>query len=122
MNYLWAYLGVEGKFRLINTAREACEQEQQKVQYSLTHSHAGDACAKARTHMLIFRGMYTNVGTCDLLVRMLRSWGKLQVNQHRTRGLCTRSAEGAIPSLTFTRRGRLRKCGHAYTHIQRYVH
>ena len=72
--------GVGGIFRLINTCREACSQEKQKVQSSLSLSHAGEACRNARTHMHIFRGMYTNLGSCDLLFRMLRNFGKIYVN------------------------------------------
>ena len=122
MIYLCACVGVGGKLRLINTGREACAQEQQQAQDSLSLSYAGEACANGRTHMHIFRGMYTNLGTCDLLVRILRSWGKIHVNQHRSRSMCTRPAEGPILSLTLTRRGSMRKCAHAYAHIQRYVH
>ena len=77
--YLCACLGVGGKFRLINTDREICAQEQQKVQYSCSLLHAVEVCVNARTYMHIFRGMYTNLGTCDLLVRMLRSWGKFRL-------------------------------------------
>ena len=113
--YLCACLGVGRKFRLISTDREACAQEQQMVQYPLSRSHAGDACANARTHMDIFKAMYTNLGTCDLLVRMLRRWGKMQVNQHRWRSLCTRASEGAILSLTLTRRdARSNACTHMH--------
>ena len=36
------------------------------------------ACANVRTHIDIFRGMYTSLGTCGILVCMLRSWGKIQ--------------------------------------------
>ena len=89
---------------------------------TLLHSHNEEACANMRTHMHIFRGMCTGLVTCERLVRMLRSWGNIQVNQHSSRSLSARAAEGAILSLTLTRRGRLRKCGHAYTHIQSYVH
>ena len=102
--------------------REICAQEQQKVQYSRSLLHAVEVCVNARTYMHIFRGMYTNLGTCDLLVRLLRRWGKIQVNQHRSRSMCTRAAEGAILSLILTRRGGLSKCAPAYAHIQRYVH
>ena len=121
MIYLCACFGVGRKFRLINTTQKACVQEQQKVQYSLTLSRAGEACANTRTHMHIVRGMYTTLGTCDILVRMLRSCRKIQVNPHGSRSMCTRAAKGAILSLTLTRRGRMHKCAHAYAHIQRYI-
>ena len=122
MIYLCTCVGVGEKFSLITTGREACVQERQKVKYSLSLSHAGEACANTRTHMHIFRGMYTTLGTCDLLVRMLRNCRKIQVNQHRSRSMFTRAAEGAILSLTLTRCGGMRKCAHAYAHIQRCVH
>ena len=120
--YLCTCVGVGGKLRLINTGRKACAQEQQKVQYSLTLSHAGEAYPNARTHIHIFRGMYTNLRTCYLLVRMLKRWGKIQVNQHRSRRMCPRAAEGAILSHTLTCLGSMRKFAHTYAHIQRYLH
>ena len=87
VNYLCSCLGVGGKFIFIDTGREACAQEQEHVHYSLPLSHAGEACANVRTHMHIFRGMNTSLGTCELLVRMLRSWGEnsglsTQVEKH----------------------------------------
>ena len=114
MIYFCVCLEVGGRFRLINTGREACAQEQQNVQFSFCQSHAGEACANERTQMQIFRGLYTDLETCDLLVRMLRSWGKIQVNQHRSRSMCSRAAEGARLSHTLIRRGSMRKWADAY--------
>ena len=117
MNYLCACSGVGGKFRFINTHREACAQEQKHVHYFLAHSHAGEACANVRTHMHIFRGMHTRLGTCELLVRMIRSWEKFRfINT----GI---EACAHAPLLcTLIRRGSMRKCSHAYAHTARYVH
>ena len=36
-------------------------------------------------HVDIFRGMYTSLGTGDILVRMLGSWEKIMVDQRRLR-------------------------------------
>ena len=91
------------------------------VQYSLSLSHAGQACANVRTHMHILRSRYASLGTCDVLVRRLGSRANIRVNQHKSKSMCTRAAEGVILSLTLTRRGRMHKCAHAYEHIQRYV-
>ena len=103
-------------------SRSMCTRAAEGEILSLSLSHAGEACANARTKMHIFRGMHTNLGTFDQLVPMLRSWGKIQVNQHRSRSMCTRAAERAILPLTITRRGSMHKCAHAYTHIRRYLH
>ena len=109
-----------GKFRFINTDREACATEQEHVHYCLALSHAGEARANVRMQMHIFRGKYNSLETWELLVRMFWSSGKIQVYQHRWRSMCTRAAEGAILSCTLTRH--MRKCAHAYAHIQTYVH
>ena len=37
------------------------------------------------SRIVTFSGMYTSVGTGDILVRMLRSWGEIQVDQRRSR-------------------------------------
>ena len=36
-------------------------------------------------HIDAFSGMYTSLGTGDILVRMLRSWEKIMVDQRRSR-------------------------------------
>ena len=46
-------------------------------------SHDLHACVNALMHTDIFRGMYTSQGTGDLLLRMLGSWEKIMVDQHR---------------------------------------
>ena len=92
-NYLCACFGVWGKYSFINTGGGACAQEQQKVQYFLVLSHV--TCANVRTHMHIFRLIYTRLGSWELLVRMFRSWGKIpglstQVEKHvhKSRNKC----------------------------------
>ena len=52
---------------------------------SIEHSHDLHACVNVLMHVDIFRGMYTSLGTGDLLVRMLGSWEKIMVDQRRSR-------------------------------------
>ena len=121
MIYFCACLEVGGKFGFINAGREACAEEYDHVQYSLALSPAVWACANVRSHIDIFRGMYTGLGTCQIPVRMIRSWGKIQVYQRMSRSMCTRVGACAILSCTLTRRVGMRKCAQAYGHIQRDV-
>ena len=104
--------------------RSRCTREAVGAIVSLTLTFRGDTrtCAHAYAHIQRYRGIYTNLGTCDLLVRIRRIWVKIQVNQHRLRSMCTREAEAAIPFPNLTRRGGMRKCAHAYAHIQTDVH
>ena len=53
-------------------------------------SHDLHACLNVLTHIDIFSGMDTRLGTCDIPVRMLRSWGKIQVDQRRSRSMYKR--------------------------------
>ena len=48
-------------------------------------SHDLHACANVLMHIDIIRGMYTSLGTGDILVRMLGSWEKIMVDQRRSR-------------------------------------
>ena len=48
-------------------------------------SHDLHACGNVLMHIDIFRGMYTSIGTCDLLLRMCGSWEKIMVDQRRSR-------------------------------------
>ena len=48
-------------------------------------SHGLRACANVLMHIDIFRGMYTSLGTGDLLLRMLGSWEKIMVDQRKSR-------------------------------------
>ena len=43
------------------------------------------ACANVLIHIDIFIGMYTSLGTGDILVRMNGSWEKIMVHQRRSR-------------------------------------
>ena len=53
---------------------------------SIEPSHDLDACVNVLMHIDLFKGMYTSLGTGDLLVRMLGSWVKIMVHQRRSRG------------------------------------
>ena len=65
--------------------------------------------------------MYGILGTGDILVRMLRSWGKMKVNQHRSTSMCATVGTSATLSCTVTRRDRMRKDAPAHRTIQSYV-
>ena len=52
---------------------------------SIDLSHDLHACVNVLMHIDIFRGMYTSLGTGDLLVRTLGSWEKIMVDQRRSR-------------------------------------
>ena len=95
----------------------------EQVQLSLALSHAENACVYVHTYIELVRGMYGILGTGDILVRMLRSWGKMKVNQHRsTRMSATVGTSSTLYcTLTCTRREPMRICSHAYRTIQMYV-
>ena len=52
---------------------------------SIEISHELHACVNVFMHIDIFRGIYTSLGTGDILVRMLGSWEKIMVDQRRSR-------------------------------------
>ena len=52
---------------------------------SLELSHDLDACVNVLMHIDIFSGMYTSLGTGDILVRILGSWEKIRLDQGRSR-------------------------------------
>ena len=54
---------------------------------SIELSHDLHACVNVLMYIDIFRGMYTSLGTGDILVRILGSWGKIMVDQRRSRGM-----------------------------------
>ena len=64
----------------------------QHVNYPFTFSHLRTACANVHAHVDIFSGMYTSLGTCDIPLRILGSWEKMQVYKHKLMGM---SASGA---------------------------
>ena len=52
---------------------------------SIEHSHDLHACVNVLMHIDLFSGMYTSLGTGDILVRMYGSWEKVMVDQRRSR-------------------------------------
>ena len=54
-----------------------------QVKYSHEVSHDLHACVNVLMQIDIFSGMYTSLGTGDILVRILVSWGKIMVVQRR---------------------------------------
>ena len=70
-------------------------------------------CAHAYAHIL---------GTCELRLRMLRSWGKFRfINTGREACATEHYRACALLPCTRTRRGSMRKCAHANAHFQRKV-
>ena len=65
--------------------------------------------------------MYSILGTGDILVRMLRSWGKMKVNQHRSTSMFARVGTCETLSRTLTRRNRMREGSYTYRTIPKYV-
>ena len=61
------------------------------------------------------------LGKGDLLVRMLRSWGNMKVNQHRSTRMSATVGTSSTLSCNFPRPERMRICSHAYATVQRYV-
>ena len=84
-------------------------------------SHDRNACGYVHTHIELFRGMYSIPRTGDTLVRMLRSWGKMNVNQHRSTRMSATAGTRSTLSYNLTGPERMRICSHAYRTIQRYV-
>ena len=66
------------------TSRRMFKQVKYSI-LSLELSHDLHACVNVLMHIDIFRGMYTSLGTGDILVRMLGSWEKSMVDQCRSR-------------------------------------
>ena len=70
------------------------------MHYSVARSDAGVACAKVQTHGHMSRGMCSSLGTCPLLLRSLKIWGEMQVENHvlKSRNMCTILAHGHTPA------------------------
>ena len=75
-------LGHWGKF-MVDQRRTRRMFKQAK--YSLEHSHDLHACVNVLMHIDIFSGMYSSLRRGDILVHMLESWGKIMVDQRRSR-------------------------------------
>ena len=59
-----------------------------QVKYSihlLSFSHDLHACVNVLIHIDMFSGTYSSLGTGDILVRMIESWGKIMAEQRRSR-------------------------------------
>ena len=84
-------------------------------------SHDLHACGNVLMHIDIIRGMYTSLGTGDILVRMCGSWEKIMVDQ-RSSGRILKQVKHWFTYRPVTRPARMRKCSHAYRHNQGHVH
>ena len=65
--------------------------------------------------------MYSILETRDILVRMLRSWAKMKVDQNRFTSMCATVGTSATFSCTITPPGSTRKGAHTYRTFQWYV-
>ena len=82
----------------------------------LSHDH--HACGNVLMHIDMFSGMYTSLGSGDILVRMCGSWDKIHGRSAQFR---THFQTGETLWVTYgplTRPARMRKCSHAYRHFQ----
>ena len=68
-----------------------------QVKYSLELSHKLHASVNVLMHIDIFSGMYTSLGTGDILVRMLGSWEKIMVDQRKSRRICKQVIHSGLP-------------------------
>ena len=60
-------------------------------------SHDLHACVNVLMQIDIFSGMYTSLGTGDILVRILGSWEKIIVDQRRSRRISKQVIHSALP-------------------------
>ena len=91
-----------------------------QVKYSgvLTEtSHDLHACVNVLMHIDMFSGMYTSLGSGDILVRLCRSWEKFMVDQLRSRRFFNQVKHWCTYG-DLTRPARMRKCSQAYRHVQ----
>ena len=65
-------------------SRRNLKQVKQRVM-SIELSHDLHACVNVLMHIDLFSGMYTSLGSGDILVRMCGSWEKIRVDQRRSR-------------------------------------
>ena len=87
---------------------------------SIELSHDLHACVNVLMHIDIFRGLYTSLGTGDILVRMCGSWEKIMVDQRASRHNL-KQVKQSVMSIELSRPARMRKCSHAYRHVQWHV-
>ena len=80
-----------------------------------------NTCGYVHTHIELFRVLCIILGTGGLLMRMLRSWGKMKVNQHRSTLMSANVGTSSTLCCTLTRPERLQICSHAYRTVQRYA-
>ena len=55
------------------------------------------ACVNVLMHIDILSGMYTSLGTGDILVRTLEGWEKMMVDQRRSRRICKQVIHSGLP-------------------------
>ena len=81
---------------------------------SIELSHDLHTCVNVRMHIDIFRGMYTSLGTADMLVRMLERWEKIMVDQRRSRRIF-KQVEHSVLSIELSHN--LHACVNVLMHI-----
>ena len=88
-------------------------------------SHDLQAFLNVLMHIDMFSWMYSGQGSGDTLVRMCGSWGKIMVDQRKSRRILKQVKQCVMPSYAYcplTRSAVFFKCSHAYRHVQWDVH
>ena len=81
-------VGMLGRWGKIMVDQRRSRRMIKQVKHSLLSielSHDLHACVNGLMHINIFSEMYTSLGTGDILVRMLGSWGEIMVDERRSR-------------------------------------
>ena len=76
-------------------SRRIFTQEKHSVLY-IELSHDLHSFSSVLLHINIFRGMYTALGTGDILERMCGSWEKIMVHQRRSRRIFTQVKQSVL--------------------------
>ena len=73
-------------------------------------------------HIDMISGIYISLGTGDIPVRMCGSWEKIMVDQRKSRRIF-KQVKYSLSSIELSHEPvRMRKCSHAYRHVQWDIH
>ena len=100
---------------MVDQRSSGCIFKQVKRSRLLTDlSHDLHACGNVLMHIDIIKGMYTSLGTGDILVRMRGSWEKLMVDQRNSGRIFIQvKRSGLLTDLSDD----LHACGNVFLHI-----
>ena len=82
------FVRMSGSWEKIVVHQRSSRSIFKQVKHSLSSielSHDLHACVNVLMHIDMFRGMYTSLGTGDILVRMCGSWKNIVVHQRSSR-------------------------------------